>query len=105
MLTMNNHLFADYPDVVSPEQVAEMLHLGRNTVYGLLQDGLLKSARIGKKYIIPKQSVIAFVQSICPSSWELSDSKDTKQKNSIAEGGPVCYNMIASFLPFTERSF
>lgn len=102
---MKKSLFADYPDVVTPEEVGEMLHLGRNTVYGLLQDGLLKSARIGKKYIIPKQSVIAFVHSICPSSWELSDSKDTKQKKPVAEDGSVCYNMIASFLPFTERSF
>lgn len=61
----NNHthdIFTDYPDVVTPEDLQEMLHIGRSMAYSLLQDQKIKSLRIGKKYIIPKDSVINFLR-------------------------------------------
>ncbi len=39
----------------------EMLHIGRTTVYELLKSGTLYSVKIGKKYIVPKQSVVNFI--------------------------------------------
>ena len=47
-------MFEKYPDVVTPEQVAEMLQI-------TYRNGMLPSKRIGKKYIIAKQTVIEFV--------------------------------------------
>lgn len=32
-------MFSDYPDVVSVEQVTEMLHIGQVLAYKLLKDG------------------------------------------------------------------
>ena len=58
---MANQIFANYPDVVSVEDIQTMLHVGRNTAYGLLQSGAISTVRVGKKYIIPKASVIAFL--------------------------------------------
>lgn len=57
-------MFVDYPDVVTIDELQSMLHVGRNTAYKLLQDDMIKTLRIGKRYIIPKVSVINFVSSI-----------------------------------------
>ena len=55
-------LFKDYNDVVTIEEIMKMLHIGRSSVYELLQNGKLYSVKIGKKYIVTKQSVINFIQ-------------------------------------------
>ncbi len=54
--------FDNYPDVVTPEDIQKMLRIGRNSVYDLLKQGKIKSLRVGKKYLIPKTSVINFLQ-------------------------------------------
>ena len=64
---MNNDIFIDYPDIVRIEDIQSMLQIGRNSVYDLLKQNLIKSIKIGKKYIIPKQSVIDFVKTACNS--------------------------------------
>lgn len=58
---MANSIFANYPDVVSVDDVQAMLHIGRNAAYSLLQSGAITTIRVGKKYIIPKASVIDFL--------------------------------------------
>ena len=57
----NKDIFKDYPDVITVEDLQNMLHIGRNTAYGILKDGAIKTIKIGKKYIIPKQSVIEYI--------------------------------------------
>ena len=59
-----NDIFKDYPDVVTIKDLQNMLHIGRNTAYGILQDGAMKTVKIGKRYIIPKKSVIEFLNGI-----------------------------------------
>lgn len=41
----------------TPEQVAEMLQLSKNTVYGLINRGEIVAKRIGKVYRIPAKSL------------------------------------------------
>ena len=53
--------FGDYPDVVSIDDLKSMLNVGRNTAYSLLKKGSIKTIRVGRKYIIPKQNVIDFL--------------------------------------------
>ena len=55
---MNEILFESYPDVVKPSDIQSMLHIGRNSVYELLRNGKIAAIRVGKKYVIPKSSVI-----------------------------------------------
>ncbi len=54
-------MFLDYPDVVSVEQLQEMLNVGKNTAYKLINDGDIKSIKIGRTYKIPKQFVADFL--------------------------------------------
>lgn len=41
----------------SPEQVASMLQLSKNTVYGLIARGEIVAKKIGKLYRIPASSI------------------------------------------------
>ena len=56
-------IFSNYPDVVSLHDLMKMLNIGRNTAYRLLQNGKLKSIKIGKQYRIPKQFIIEYLES------------------------------------------
>ncbi len=54
-------LFKDYPDIVSVEQVSEMLKIGQVLAYRLVRSGEIKSRKVGRRYIITKQHIIDFV--------------------------------------------
>lgn len=43
--------------VYTPEQVAQMLQLSKNTIYGLINRGEIIAKRIGKVYRIPASSI------------------------------------------------
>ncbi len=57
-------MFSDYPDVVSVEQVTEMLHIGQVLAYKLLKDGTIKARKVGRRYIIAKKSIIDFLSEV-----------------------------------------
>lgn len=56
------NMFSNYPDVVSVEQLQEMLDIGRNSAYKLIQNKEIKSVRIGRNYKIPKIYVLEYIQ-------------------------------------------
>lgn len=45
------------PIVFTPEQVAKILQLSKNTVYDLINRGEIVAKKIGKVYRIPKSSI------------------------------------------------
>ena len=57
----NTEIFKDYPDVVTIDQLQKMLNIGRNSAYELLRNNIIKSVKAGKRYIIPKVYVIAYL--------------------------------------------
>ena len=54
-------MFNSYPDVLSVKQLCEILNIGKNTAYKLLQSGEIKSIKIGKVYKIPKKEVRRYI--------------------------------------------
>jgi excisionase family DNA binding protein len=58
-------IFKDYQDIVSVEDIMRMLNLGKSSVYTLLRTNQIYHIRVGKKYIIPKQAVVDFVNGVC----------------------------------------
>jgi excisionase family DNA binding protein len=54
-------MFKGYPDIVTPAQAKEMLHVGKNKIYELLDSGKLPSYKVGKTYRIPKACVIEYM--------------------------------------------
>ena len=60
------HLFEEYSDIVTVKDPCEMLDIGKNTAYKLLNDGTIKSIKIGKIHKIPKIYLIEYIkQSTC----------------------------------------
>ena len=60
---MNNdtNIFKEYDDVVTVDDVMKMLHIGKSNVYKLLRDNSIKNVKVGKRFIIPKSSIIEFI--------------------------------------------
>ena len=54
-------MFENYSDVVTVEQLAEMLKIGRNTAYELVRAGIIPSVRIGRCIRVPKQTIIEYI--------------------------------------------
>lgn len=55
-------MFKDYPDVIRPNELSQMLHIGRTKTYQLIKSGALPSRRIGGNYFIRKTDVIDFME-------------------------------------------
>jgi len=58
-------MFEQFPDIVSIEQVMQMLFIGKSTAYSLLKSNKIRHVRVGRRYLIPKKSVISFVSNSC----------------------------------------
>ena len=56
-----NNIFAEYPDCVDINDLQRMLNIGRNKAYELLQSQEIRNKKLGRIYLIPKQSVIDFI--------------------------------------------
>ena len=56
-------MFNDYPDVLTPVQVAEALGIGTNSVYNLIKKKTIGCKRVGKRILIPKVCLIDYINS------------------------------------------
>ena len=65
-------VLTNYGDILLPEDLQNILQIGRNAVYHYLADGTIKSIRIANKYRIPKQYLIDFMY---PDRVSLEDSE------------------------------
>lgn len=54
-------MFESYPDVVSVEQLMEMLQIGQVLAYKLVKSGEIKARKVGREYKIPKVNVIEYL--------------------------------------------
>ena len=57
-------VFADYPDVVSVDDLCRMLNISTVTAYRLLKERQIESLRIGHIYKIPKLYVLKYLHLI-----------------------------------------
>lgn len=54
--------FDTMPLVLSVEDIADTLAIGRNKAYGLVNSGTIKALKIGQHYRIPRDEFIEFVK-------------------------------------------
>lgn len=58
-------MFTEYPDVVSVEQMCQMLGgIGYKTAYQLLREQKIKSFMVGRRYCIPKIHIMEYLEMI-----------------------------------------
>lgn len=56
-------LFESYPEILSAEQLMEILQIGKVLAYKLITDKKIKAVKIGREYKIVKASVINYILS------------------------------------------
>lgn len=56
-----NTFLPEFADVLLPKDLQIILHVGRNTVYRLLDDGSIKSIKVGNCYRIPKMNLFDYL--------------------------------------------
>ena len=76
-------MFEKYPDIVTIEQVTEMLNIGKSKTYELLRTNTIQHVRVGNKYIIPKKSIIALFSGLCYNEVQIVSSG----LQAVIEGG------------------
>jgi len=54
-------MFEKFNDVLTVEDVCKALQMGKNSVYKLLKDQDIKSIKVGRKYFIPKDFLIDYI--------------------------------------------
>lgn len=55
-------VFKNYPDVVTVEQMSEMLGISTKTAYKLLKENKIKHFMIGRIYKIPKYYILTYLE-------------------------------------------
>lgn len=56
-----SQLFEGYPDMMTVEQMAHALNIGRTMAYRLVREGEIRSLRFGKAIRVPKTCLLATV--------------------------------------------
>jgi excisionase family DNA binding protein len=49
-------------DILTVEDIMELLNIGKNTAYSLLESGEIKAFRIGRMWKIPRKSVYEYIE-------------------------------------------
>jgi len=55
-------LFTEYADIISIDDLCDMLKIGRNKAYDLLRCKKIVAFKEGRLWMIPKNSVIEYVE-------------------------------------------
>lgn len=55
-------MFNEYNDMVTVDELCEMLRIGRNKAYELLRSGKVKGFHDGRLWMIPKEAVISYIR-------------------------------------------
>ncbi|CAM4344460.1 excisionase family DNA binding protein [Paenibacillus endophyticus] len=51
----------NYEDILTVNDLADMLKIGKNTAYQLINTGQIKSVKLGRIHRIPRQNVIDYI--------------------------------------------
>lgn len=54
-------MLEEYADVLTFKEFKEVMKFGRNKCYQILNDGTIKSLKIGRDFRIPKANIIKFL--------------------------------------------
>ena len=62
---MDRMILDDYPDILKPNEIMDILQVSRGICYELLRSGAIPSFRIGKLYRIVKKDFIGYLDASC----------------------------------------
>ena len=62
------NMFENYPDVINVQELAEMLHIGRNSAYELINSRQIPSVKVKSQIRISKENVINYLRGATPQA-------------------------------------
>lgn len=65
---LKKYKLEDYGDVLTPKDVHDVLGIGYNKTYELLNDGSIKNFKIGRDRKIPKKCLQEYIDNMITSS-------------------------------------
>ena len=75
-------IFPDSPDVLNLDEASALLKISPKTLRRLVQNGEVKSFRIGRRYKIPKHALISYVL----ANMECLPAENTQGSHAAASG-------------------
>ncbi|HEY9471707.1 MAG TPA: helix-turn-helix domain-containing protein [Propionibacteriaceae bacterium] len=57
-------LITEPPRCLSVEQAAQLLNVGRSTAYDLIRSGQLRSVKIGRRRLVPRDALDSFIDKL-----------------------------------------
>ena len=60
-------ILEQYSDILTVEELCEVLGIGANAAYQMLNNGAIPAFRIGRRWKVPKESVKEYI-----SQWKVS---------------------------------
>lgn len=63
-MSESTKMFDKFDDILTVDDIAKILKIGRNKAYNLVHAGTIKSIRIDKIYRIPKSSIVEYIESL-----------------------------------------
>ena len=64
----------NYPDILTPQDLRQILRIGRAATYKLLAAGVIPSFKIGRIYKIPKDGLAAYLNKCANNEKELTNN-------------------------------
>ena len=61
-------MFSEYGDILSVGDICEILFIGRNRAYDLLNSGALRGFRVGRAWRVPKKNLETYIIQRCRAS-------------------------------------
>lgn len=61
---MDYKMLSNYDDILTADEVRQILKIGKNYCYELLKSNTIPSLKIGNCYRIPKSNLINYIQNI-----------------------------------------
>jgi len=55
-------MFNDYSDVLSLNEVSELMGIGRTLTYKLVKSGLIRAFKCGRRWMVLKEAVINYMR-------------------------------------------
>lgn len=57
-------MLSDYPDILTTDEVCQLLKVSKNTIYKLIHSGQLKAKKVMRHYRIPKSELLNFMNAV-----------------------------------------
>lgn len=57
-------MFEDYPDILTIQELREILYIGRNRAYALLESGALRGIKVGRSWRVSKDELLRYVNGL-----------------------------------------